>query len=193
MKINATVTIEGTKPLLINTFPIDTLDVSKKRSGTTGNDSSLWKKTVLARSNGQLYVFGSYLIGSIVGGGKLIKVGRGSLSKKVGSTLEILEPELDIVDRFLPDEEQITRLTTDPVYLDVRSVVNPMTKGRNLRYRVAISPGWQIKATLMWEDRALSAEDVKVCLENGGLFEGIGDGRRIGFGRFVVKDFAIKK
>ena len=193
MRIIATTTIEGTKPLLINTFPIEALNPTKQRSGTTGNDENLWRQTVLARSNGQLYVLGSYLNGAIVGGGKLIKMGRGSLAKKVESTLEILEPELDIVGRHLPPEGEMTRLASEPVYLDVRSVVNPMTKGRNLRYRVAVSPGWRIEATLTWEDRAVSKEDIKQCLENGGLFEGIGDGRRIGFGRFIVKDFKEKK
>lgn len=192
MKLQASITIEGTKPLLINTFPIDTLNRIKQKSGSTGNDESLWKKTVLVKQNRQLYVFGTYLIGSIVGGGKLIKVGRATLSKKVGSTLEILESELDIIDRFLPEEDDLTRSTNEPVYLDVRSVVNPMTKGRNLRYRIAVKEGWKIKATLIWEDRAISREEIKMCLENGGLFEGIGDGRRIGFGRYIIAEFNNK-
>ncbi len=193
MKIFAEVLIEGTKALLINTFPIDTLSPGKEKSGSTGNDENLWKRTVLVRSNRQLYVLGSYLAGAITNGGKMIKVGRGTLSKKIGSTLEVVEPELDIIDCFLPPDDEITRLATEPVYIDVRSVVNPMTKGRNLRYRVAVSAGWQIKAALSWEDRAVSKEDIKVCLENGGLFEGLGDGRRIGFGRFRVVSFTMNK
>jgi hypothetical protein len=38
----------------------------------------------------------------------------------------------------------------------------------------------------------ISSDDVKNCVEFGGLFEGIGDGRRIGFGRFKVIDFQKK-
>jgi hypothetical protein len=192
-RLMAEVEIEGEKPLLIHTFPVDTLLPTKQRAGTTGNDDSEWKKTCLFRSDGQLYVLGTYLFRAIVDGGKQIKVGKGTLSKKAGSSLEILEPELDIKDRFLPKDEDITTSPNDPVYIDVRSVVNPMTKGRNLRYRVAVSKGWRIEATLLWDDRALSKDDLKVCLENAGLFEGIGDGRRIGFGRFSVIRFNSKK
>jgi len=189
VQLSYEILIEGIKPLIINTFPIDTLDSTKAKSGTSGNDQDSWKKTVLYNENRNLFVYGSYLVGSIIGGGKKIKVGKATLSKTVRSTLEVLENELLIIGRFLPPDDAVLRKPSDPVYIDVRSVVNPMTRGRNLRYRIATKPGWEIKATILWDDNALSKEQMKNCIENAGLFEGIGDGRNIGFGRYKLMSF----
>lgn len=193
MKIQAEISIEGTKPLLINTFPMDALSSSKSKSGTTGNDSSGWKNTVLMTPERELYIYNSYLVGSIVGGGKQIKVGKATLSKKVGSTLEIEEAHL-MLGLYVPEDDSILVNKIDElVYLDMRSVVNPMTKGRNVRYRIACKPGWQVSTTLLWDNRVISPEDMKACVENAGLFDGIGDGRKIGFGRFKLLSFSVKK
>jgi hypothetical protein len=188
MQAQVSIEIEGVKPLLFHTFPIDTLSGSKSKSGSTGNNAEEWKATVLMTPTRELYVYNSYIVGCITAGGKQIKVGKGTLNKKVGSTLEIKEPEL-LLGLYVPEEEDLLRKSDEPVYLDVRSVVNPMTKGRNIRYRIAAKAGWKIKATLSWDDRTVSKEDMKACVENGGLFEGIGDGRRIGFGRFRLLSF----
>jgi hypothetical protein len=193
MKIYYDISIEGVKQILFNTFPIDTLSSSKSKSGTTGNDEESWKKTVLMTSDRNLYVYNTYLVGSIVGGGKHIKVGKGNLSKKVGATLEVLDDQVLLIDRFVPLDSELLRKPDELVYLDVRSVVNPMTKGRNLRYRIGAKEGWKMNATLSWDDRAVSKEDMKACIENAGLFEGIGDGRKIGFGRFKLLSFSQSK
>lgn len=190
MKTSCKVTIEGTKPILINTFPIDTLSPGKAKSGTTGKDEVSWIKTVLMDENRNLYVLPSYIVGAIISGGKHIKVGKGSLSKKVGSTLEVLENRILLEKCIVPKETEILELCTEQVYIDVRSVVNPMTKGRNVRYRVGAREGWKASATISWDDRSVSKEEMKQCLENGGMFEGIGDGRKIGFGRFKVLSFS---
>src|SRR5690606_12105399 len=100
---------------------------------------------------------------------------------------------LPIKGRYVPLAQDITNNSSDAVYLDVRAVVNPMTKGRNVRYRVATKPGWRITATLSWDDKAVSKDDMKICVENAGLFEGIGDGRKIGFGRFKMLSFKMKQ
>jgi len=193
MKIYFRIEIEGVKTILFNTFPIDTLSASKPKSGMTGNDEESWKRTVLMTPDRNLFVYNTYLVGSITGGGKHIKVGKGNLSKKVGATLEVVEEKILIKDRFVPPDDEILRKSDELVYLDVRSVVNPMTKGRNLRYRVAAKEGWQAAATISWDDRAVSKEDMKSCVENGGLFEGIGDGRKIGFGRYKLLSFSQVK
>lgn len=188
MKIAATISITGIKPLLINTFPIDTLSKTKSKSGTTGDDSYEWKRNVLMEADRELYVYGTYLRGCLITGGKQIKVGRGTLKAKVESTIEVDDKKL-MLGRYLPPDEEITRIDTDSVYLDVRSVTNPMTKGRNVRYRVAVSPGWELQAVITWDDSVVSFDDMKQCAKNGGAFEGIGDGRRLGFGRFEITEF----
>lgn len=193
MKVYAQISIEGIKPLLFHTFPIEMLNKSKSKSGGIGNDHEEWKQTVLMDENRQLFVYQSYIVGSITAGGKQIKQGKGTINKKVGATLEVVEDKILIENRFVPKEENLMNKPSDPVYLDVRSVVNPMTKGRNLRYRIAASPGWEASCTISWDDRAVSKEDMKACVENAGLFEGIGDGRKIGFGRFKLNEFTMKK
>lgn len=192
MKIYAEIAIEGIKPILFHTFPIDTLSRSKSKSGTAGEDGIEWKKTVLMTADRELYIYNSYLCGAIVAGGKQIKIGKATLNKKIGGTLEVVESHLHF-GLYVPEDDQLLRKEDEDVYLDVRSVVNPMTKGRNVRYRVAAKAGWKTQATISWDDTVLSAEDVKSCAENGGLFEGVGDGRRIGFGRFKVTHFKVKK
>ncbi|NDD54795.1 hypothetical protein EBZ39_13185 [bacterium] len=191
MKISAKIKIEGTKPLLFHTFPIDTLDAGKAKKGTTGNDAEEWKNTVLMDGERRLYVYGSYLRACISEGGKHIKVGKGNISKKVGACLEVNGERVFLDDLKVPADKDLTRLNTDKVYLDVRSVVNPMTKGRNLRYRIAAKEGWSLSAIITWDDYVVSKENMKQCVENGGLYDGIGDARKIGFGKFILLSFQI--
>lgn len=98
-----------------------------------------------------------------------------------------------INDRFVPEDKNLLKLDKEPVYLDVRSVVNPMTKGRNIRYRIACSPGWKCNFQICWDDYIASKENIKMCLENAGSFQGVGDGRKIGFGRYKILSFEIVK
>jgi hypothetical protein len=193
MRIKARINITGTKPILFHTFPIDTLSTGKSRSGSAGKDEEEWKNTVLMTGERQLYVMGCYLVGAIKSAGKLIKVGKGNMMKKIESCLECLESVVLLEGLFVPPENQLTKSALDPVYIDVRSVVNPSTKGRNLRYRVAAKEGWKLSTAIEWDDSIVSKENMKECVVNAGLYEGIGDGRRIGFGKFMVGSFEIQK
>jgi hypothetical protein len=191
MKNSAKVIIEGTKPLLFNTFRHDALDSKKAKKGSTGNNNEEWEATVLMDEKRRLYLLDTYFLGSIRGGGKYIKVGKGNLSKNMASTLEISGSKLYLIDRVVPEPKDLLQLETEKVYLDIRGVVNPMTKGRNLRYRVACSPGWQCEFIVSWDDYVISKENMKMCLENAGTYVGVGDGRSIGFGRFKINDFKM--
>lgn len=187
-KVKALVEVIGIKPILFHTFPIETLTEKKSKTG-----EEEWKTTVLMNEERQLYVMNTYFINSICNGGKEIKVGRGNLSKKIASTLDIEETRIYLTDRFVPADEALTKNETEAVYLDVRSVVNPMTKGRNIRYRIASKPGWHCKFTVCWDDYIASKEQVQRCVENGGAFQGVGDGRSIGFGRYELASFVMLK
>src|SRR5512135_1666024 len=94
MKIYAKITIKGVKPLILHSFPIETLSSPKAKGGTTGRDESEWKATVLMTDDRNLYILGSYIVGSIKNGGKQIKVGKGSLMKKVESCLECSDDKI---------------------------------------------------------------------------------------------------
>lgn len=191
MNVNAKIEIKGSKPLLFHTFPIDTLDSGRNKEGTTGNNADEWKRTVLMNEERKLYVLSSYITGCIIKGAKQIKVGKGNLSKKVGASLVCDDDKILLNGLKVPEEKDLTRTSTDDVYLDVRSVVNPMTKGRNLRYRIAAKAGWIISTTISWDDVTVSKDHMKECVKNAGIYEGIGDGIKIGFGKFHLLSFSM--
>jgi hypothetical protein len=109
----------------------------------------------------------------------------------VQATLQVISDRI-LIDRFLPDNiAELVNEADEPVYMDVRSVKNPSTGGRNVRYRVAASPGWTATFEIMWDKTIVSRGEMEASIIDAGKFSGIGDGRNIGFGRFVVENFEI--
>jgi hypothetical protein len=109
----------------------------------------------------------------------------------IAATLQVLDDRV-VLDRHLPKDG--AALSTDPdkpVYLDVRMVRNPSTRGRNVRYRLAAAPGWRLAFRVAWDASILSREQLRAVLNDAGALVGLGDGRSIGFGRFVVTGFQI--
>jgi hypothetical protein len=191
--VEATVAIRGTRPLLWHRFGIDAIPLEKKpKQGVAGHNPEEWRSTVLATPKGQLYLESTYVFGCLRDGAKHTSVGRGTLQPKVASTLQI-DDERVLIDRWLPkgDAAPPQQAEKEPVYLDVRSVCNPATRGRNIRYRVAASPGWNAEFTILWDNTVLGAEQMKTVVRDSGLFQGLGDGRSIGFGRFEVISFRM--
>lgn len=188
--LEAEVTIKGTRPLFWHVFGPDAIPLEKQeRTGVAGNDPEEWKKTVSYTKERQLYVDPSYIFGTIRDGAKYTKSGRGSIQTVVAATLQVVEDRV-LVDRFLPEGE----LPTDPelpVYLDVRSVRNPATKGRNVRYRVAASTGWQITFHILWDKTLVNRGQMEAVLIDAGRLSGIGDGRSIGYGRFETVSLTV--
>jgi len=187
--VTVEVTIEGTRPLLWHHFGPDAIPLeAKPRTGKAGNDPDEWKKTVLATEDGQLYVEASYVFACLRAGAKHTPRKRGTMQPFVGATLQVLEDRI-LIDRWLPkrDLQTLQRSREEPVYLDVQSVRNPATGGRNVRYRVAASPGWKGAFTLKFDNTLVSAAEMESIIRDAGKFAGLGDGRTIGFGRFELR------
>lgn len=183
----ANVTVEGTKDLFFHIFTTETLSLERReRTGVAGNDPEEWKRTYTADENGQLYVNPSYVFGCMREAAKHTKSGRGSIQSKLSATLQVLSNRI-VFDRYMPEE--ITQDDNEPVYLDVRSVRNPSTKGRNVRYRVALSPGWQTSFEIIWDNTLVATHQIEAVLHDAGMLVGLADGRSIGYGRFEVKEF----
>ena len=121
------------------------------------------------------------------------KIGRGTIKNKVGATLQIPPGNYTLLNRFVPEEDELDRDENKPVFLHVISVKNPATKARNLRYRIAANIGWELKFLMMWDPRIVSVDLMKGVIEDGGILEGFMDGRNIGYGRFEVIDINIFK
>ncbi len=202
--VRATITVKGTRPLWWHWFGPDAIPLDKRqeKTGVPGNDPEEWRRSVLVTKDGQLYIEPTYVFGMVKDAAKYTKKGRvGSLQKPVAATLQVTDDRI-LVDRWLPsfpnghvcDPKAVPVPPTDseqPVYLDIRSVVNPSTRGRNVRYRVAAAPGWGLKFNLEWDSTIVSRSEMEAVIIDGGKLTGLGNGRTIGMGRFTVESFDV--
>ena len=190
----AKIEAKGNRPFLFNHLGINFLSTDRKTlSGTSGNNAEEWKNSVLYNEKRQLYIPSSYILGSFKYGSVYTKIGRGTLMKKVVATLLVLD-ETILFDQFLPEEKDLKiNDLSEPVFLDVRTVKNPNTKGSNLRYRIGMKSGYEFSFKIMWDDSIVSENHMKNVARDAGMLVGIGDGRSLGFGRYEIKDFSIVK
>lgn len=193
--VTARIAIRGTRPLLWHRFGPDALPLEKQeRSGVAGNDPSEWRRTVLALPDTfQLYIEGAYIFSCLRDAARFTRKGRGSIQGIVAATLQVGDDRILLEDRALPFgfDEPPPADPTAPVYLDVRGVRNPVTKARNVRYRIACSPGWACRFSLLWDKTVVSRNEMEAVLADAGKLVGLGSGRSIGFGRFDVVEADI--
>lgn len=188
--LTATVTIEGTRPLLWHAFGDDTIPLEKReRNGVAGNDPTEWRRTVLLTEDRRPYLPGIYLFGTLKDGAKFTKRGRGSLQSLVVSTLQILDERIVVGDQTMPDPPPND--PTQSLYLDIRVVKNPVTKARNVRYRVAAAPGWRVSFSIQWDKTVVSRGEMEAVVIDAGRLCGVGSARQIGFGRFTLESFGV--
>jgi hypothetical protein len=124
----------------------------------------------------------------LVAAAKNTKKGKGSIQALVAATLQIEEEEV-LLDRFLPSVPDYDN--RKPVYIDVAGVVNPGTKARNVRYRLAAAAGWKAAFTIKWDKVIVGRELMVNVLTDAGILVGLGNGRKIGYGRFEVEKLEI--
>ncbi len=188
--LTAEVTIRGVRPALWHHFGPDAIPLEKEeRTGVPGNDPQEWRKSVLMTSERQLFFEPTYVFGMLRDAARYTKKGKSSIQSAMSATLQVTDERV-LVDRFLP-LEPIPTDSSECVYIDVRSVRNPSTKARNVRYRVASSAGWSCTFHLLWDRTVVSRDQMKAVLEDAGTLVGIADARNIGFGRFTVERVEI--
>jgi hypothetical protein len=189
MQTTAHVKIRGTRPLIFNQFSVESIPLKKKiKSGVAGNNPEEWKKSFSVTDEKQLFLESRYIFACLRAGGKFIPKSRGTLESDVAATLQVLNEKL-ILNRFLPSLEDITKNPNDSVYVDVRPVARRGVK--NIRYRLATSLGWETEFKIGWDSTLISPELMEaICLE-AGAFAGLGDARKIGYGRFDVLNFDV--
>lgn len=202
--LTASIKIVGVKPLFFNAFGPESIPLEKQeRSGVAGNDPTEWRKGTPVTNDGQLFMDASYAFATIREGARNVKKGRGSIQPAVVATLQIVEDRL-LVDRFMPgfpnghncDIMKIDAPPTDPeavVYLDVRGAVNPNTKSRCVRYRIACARGWSCEFGIQWDKTVVSRGEMESAVIDAGRLSGIGNGRKIGMGRFTVEKFEVSE
>lgn len=189
--LTATISIKGTRPLLWHAFTSAAIPLQKQeKTGVAGNDPEEWRKSVLMTKDRQLYLEPTYIFGCLRDGARHTKKGRGSIQALVTATLQIMDDRV-LLDLFVPCDGQLTNDPEQPVYLDVRSVKNPVTKSRNVRYRIAACTGWTLTTNIQWDKTIVSRSEMEAACIDAGRLVGLGDGRAIGFGRFQVVSFNV--
>ncbi|SHH13106.1 hypothetical protein [Desulfosporosinus lacus] len=191
--IQANLLIRGTRPMLIHHFGPEAIPLERReRSGVAGNDPEEWKRTVLMTDNRQIFVPCEYILANFRAGSKIAFGSRGGHSTKLAACLHIADENI-LFNRFVPENlHEFINCTEADVYLDVRGVKQPTTKARNVRYRVALSPGWQSRFSVVWDKTLISREEMHSIVIHAGQFVGLGDGRTIGFGRYTVEEFDLQ-
>ena len=201
--LRAQVSVVGVRPLLWHHFGPDAIPLEKgEKTGVAGHDPEEWRRTVLVTKDGQLYLQPTYVFSTLRNGAKYTKKGKASIMSPLAATLQVTTDRV-LVDRHFPgfpnghvfDVKTEPAPPTDPempVYMDIRSVVNPSTKARNVRYRIAASVGWGLCFELMWDKTIVSRGEMEAVLRDSGQLVGLSNGRSIGFGRFDVKRFEIE-
>lgn len=189
--VRVKITIRGDRPLLQHHFTPEALSGERKeKNGPAGNDPTEWQRTCLVTEDGQLYVPGDYLFSCIVDGARHVKSGRGSIQPKVAATLQV-EDTVILLNRYMPKKgEPKLNAYADPVYIDQRGVRNPTTKGRNIRYRLSCSPGWECSFTIVFDKTVVDRNNMKTALHEAGTLCGLADGRSRGNGRFTIVEWA---
>lgn len=194
--VKAEVKIVGTRPMLWHKFGPEALPLeAQEKNGVAGNDPTEWERTVLVDNDGQLYIEPTYVFSSCREAAKYTKKGRASLQGPMSATMQVLDNRI-YIDRWLPDGNGRGELTTDPdelVYLDVRGVRNPTTKARNVRYRIAASPGWRAEFSILWDKTIVSRAQMEAIVNDSGKLVGLGNGRAIGMGRFELESFTVSE
>ena len=179
------VCIEGISPLLMHGSQNVGMDgdTGKKKGGNALlGDKNEWKKTIYFDENIGVYVPAINIEASLIEGAKQYKIGRGSATKYVKSGVFITDNELQLK----VDGNTIKSL--DEVEVDQRTVKNPSTKGRNMRYR-AIFKMWSTEFTIMVSSDDYISEDLlKNIIDYSGMYVGVCDFRPR-FGRFKVTKF----
>jgi hypothetical protein len=201
--LEAAVKIKGVRPLFLHQFGEDSIPLVKRETdGVAGNVPSEWRRSVSADNKGQLYIRGDYVFSCLAGkdgGAKYTRNKRATLLAPTRATLEVSEDRIyfgrsmpgangsyDVATAPVPDRDPDL-----PVYMDVRSVINPGTGARNVRYRIAMSPGWECSFHIQWDKTLISRDQMKAILIDAGRMCGIGSARAIGMGRFEVSEFTV--
>jgi hypothetical protein len=174
------VTIRGTSPLLQCAFGPDSIPLeAKERDGVAGNDPTEWRRTMMVTPEGWLYFRPDCVFAAIRDGARYTKKGRGSIQPDVCGTLKIEEP-LILLNRRLPEKGDPPMGPFADVYVDVRGAVNPATKRRNVRYRLAASRGWECTFTIVFDKTWVNRESMRRSVVDAGERVGIGSGRLVG-------------
>ena len=77
----------------------------------------------------------------------------------------------------------------DAGFADIRNAKPPGSSGQVMRCRPKFDPPWFVNFTLMFDAAQMSSDELRHWVEQAGLLSGLCDGRKIGMGRYTVKEW----
>jgi len=151
------VTIKGTKPLMHNRFPIEEHIEGKKSRKRGFNPKEEAEKCLYKDSNGNIYQPSIHIEASLIKSATDFPwKGRKSFKKIVENNVEVIPEKIPFEIPAKPENYEI----------DIRSVVNPNTRGRQPKAR-PIWKDWQFTFHIKVDDEEeLDGKTLKRILEN---------------------------
>lgn len=147
-------------------------------------DSQDWKKTIYFKEGVGVYLPAMCFESSLKNAAKQFKIGssgRANASKFIDSGLFCVDEMLP----FLVDNKPIMTLDDKRITVDKRSVKNPATRMRNMRYRAKFDEWMSTFRIIVSADDYLPEKLLQDIITYAGLYVGVGDFRPK-FGRFVL-------
>jgi len=172
------VEIEGITPLLMNSpkgmlEPVPEIKQAKKRY----DPAEEAEKVAYRNSKGKLFVPSTAIKGSLVNAASYKKAGKFTLRPLIAGGVRLKEPEI-ILDN-------------QNYEIDARTVV--IQRSRVVKWRPRIDD-WKLNFTIVYNDKLLTDEHIKLCLIEAGERVGLLDFRpqKLGeFGMFKVNKFKV--
>jgi hypothetical protein len=171
------VKLKSDGPLLMHALPKGT-EKEIRDTGKEFDPKEEVENALYRDKEGKIYFPSRWIKGCLENAAKGVRKGRVDLRSKVIQAVSIYPPQ--IYPTKLSDYE------IDQQYVRLQ--------GRNLilRSRPRFDE-WEIKFEINFDEEIISANDIKKLLERGGRFIGIGDGRKIGYGRFKILEFKVEE
>jgi len=141
-----------------------------------------WKQTIYFDEKDGVYLPATCFEASCKNASKQFKVtGRTTATKFVESGMFCVDDHL----QFLVDGKPIKTLDDERIVVDKRTVKNPSTKGRNVRYRAKFDKWFSKFRVIVTADDYISKDLLKQIIEYAGAYVGVGD-YHPKFGRFKL-------
>jgi hypothetical protein len=173
------VTIKGIVPLMHNRYPLDAMQITKKKPrGTLFNPTEKAKECLYIDTKGEIYQPSDHIEGALIQVGSTKSVpgqGKKTYKDQMKTNIAVMPTEIPF-----PNGKDYT--------VDTRLCVIPATRGRIPVARPRWD-NWQFNFTIrVFDETLLDRETVKELLETAGKTKGIGT-YRPKFGRFEVTQF----
>ncbi len=164
-------------PLLMHALPKEP-QREMRDAGKEYDSQEEVEKALYKDKEGKIYFPSKWIKGCIEGAAKGVKKGTVNLRSKVIQAVSVYPPMI------YPTKLSDYDIDQQYVRLQSRNLI--------LRSRPKFDE-WEIDFEINFDEEIISEGDIMKLLMRVGKFIGIGDGRKLGYGRFTVEKFEVEK